>query len=85
LEFYKKANNFLKERLLKKSKYVLINTINKKKTQIQTAKDKITLFEIFSQEEINNDLKDIFINSLNEKNDFLDYCLNGINFELEKT
>lgn len=84
LEFYKKSDDILKERLLKKSKYVLINTLNKKKTQIQTAKDEIALFEIFSQEEIDNDLKDIFINSLNEKNDFLDYCLNAIDFELEK-
>jgi len=33
---------------------------------------------------VNINIKSIFINSLNEKSDFLDYCLNAIPFEIEK-
>lgn len=84
LEEYKKSNDEKKEILLLKAKINLIKLINKKKEQIKTALWEIELIDVFSKETVETDIKRIFINSLIEKRDFLDYCLNWLDYEIEK-
>jgi hypothetical protein len=44
----------------------------------------VELFDMFSKNNINADIKNIFFNSLIEKKNFLIYCLIALPLELEK-
>ncbi|MFK7779851.1 MAG: hypothetical protein QM490_01775 [Candidatus Gracilibacteria bacterium] len=84
LELYKKSNKEERKKLLTEAQDNLVKLLNEKKAQIQNALQELELVDILSQNSIETDIKSIFINSLTEKNDLLDYCLNAIHFEIEK-
>lgn len=84
LEKYKKVDKDTKKELLINSKERLEKLIQNKKNSITEAIKKIEELDLLSEETINTDLKDIFINSIKEKYDFLEYCEYSLIFELEK-
>ena len=82
ITLYKEADENEKIKLLSDAKKTLEKTLKEKKKQIENALNEIELLEIFTKDSIEIDQKSIFVNALNEKNKFLDYCLNWIPFEL---
>ncbi|MDD2871256.1 MAG: hypothetical protein PHS49_04660 [Candidatus Gracilibacteria bacterium] len=84
LELYKKSSEGEKRKLLLKSKTKLENNLLEKVNQIDSALQEIELFDAFSLDKIDSELKSIFINSLLEKKMFMEYALIAIPFELEK-
>ena len=84
LRLYKKACEETKKELLLKARDNLVVLLNEKKTQIENTTNNLILFESFWKRSIESNLKSIFHEALVEKNDFLDYSLNAIPFELLK-
>ena len=84
LETYKKSWKKSKRKLLLSANKKLVSLLNEKKEQIRAALNEVELLDIFSEDKVRTDKKSIFINSLTEKCDFIDYCLKSLIFELEK-
>lgn len=84
LEEYKNADRVTKQLLILHAQKTLEKRLHDKKAQIKSALQEVELLWILTQDQIEIDKRSIFVNSLNEKNDFLDYCLNAIQFEIEK-
>ena len=84
LRLYKKSCKETKRKLLLEAKNNLINLLNEKKSQIKNTTNNLILFESFWEKSIESNLKSIFYEALLEKENFLDYSLNAIPFELEK-
>ncbi len=84
LELYKNSWKKERKKLLLTAKDNLIELLNEKKEQIKSALWELELIDLMNGDSVNINIKSIFINSLNEKSDFLDYCLNAIPFEIEK-
>ena len=83
-ETYKKSWKKSKRKLLLSANKKLVSLLNEKKEQIRAALNEVELLDIFSEDKVRTDKKSIFINSLTEKCDFIDYCLKSLIFELEK-
>lgn len=84
LKTYEKADRKKQEELLLGSRDNLVELLNEKKSQINQAINEVEPFKNSSEDSIESDLKEIFINSLKEKLLLIDYCLNGLPFEIEK-
>ena len=86
LDINKYNNSDLSEKkvLLLNSKKKLEKILLEKKKLIKEALTEIKKVDILNKKEVESDLREIFINSLLEKNLLIDYCLNWLDFELEK-
>jgi len=84
LELYENSSEKERKKLLFIARDNLIELLNEKKSQIKSALWELELIDLMNGDTVNINIKSIFINSLIEKNDFLDYCLNAIPFEIEK-
>lgn len=82
LEKYKSSNSFEKELLLSEAAKKLEKSLNQKKSQIEKALSEVKSIELENKSDEN--IVSIFINSLEEKESFLNYCLAWLDFELEK-
>jgi len=84
LEEYKNVDRVDKKFLILHAQQILEKKLHEKKSQIKSALNEVELLWLLTNDQVEIDKKSIFINSLKEKYDFIDYCLNAIPFEIEK-
>ena len=83
LELYKKSNKQTREKLLLEAKEELLISLNEKKAIIEKALSEVK--EVVIENSFETDIIEIFINSLEEKESFINYCIKSLPFEIEKT
>ena len=81
---YYKADKEWKKTLILTARKNLEKILKEKKQLIKEALDEIKTVDSLNKAEVETDIREIFINSLIEKNRLIDYCLNWLDFEIEK-